>query len=109
MTLVTAFREKTSSNRDSLMQMEIERNELKRQRYIAESLLELERRTHKEPKELLKEEPYSADDIEKITEEKLEVILAASPTSLDVLRAAKHYKLHHGFFPFVFEIHLFYN
>lgn len=45
-------------------------------------------------KENLKEEPYSADDIEKITEEKLETIFAKSPTSLDVLRAAKHYKLH---------------
>lgn len=45
-------------------------------------------------KENLKEEPYSAEDIEKITEEKLETIFAKSPTSLDVLRAAKHYKLH---------------
>ncbi|KAL3505609.1 hypothetical protein ACH5RR_030991 [Cinchona calisaya] len=45
-------------------------------------------------KELIKEEPYSAEDIEKITETKLEVIFAVSPTSLDVLRAAKHYKLH---------------
>ncbi|XP_027120984.1 galactokinase [Coffea eugenioides] len=45
-------------------------------------------------KELLKEEPYSAEDIEKITDKSLEDIFAASPTSLDVLRVAKHYKLH---------------
>lgn len=45
-------------------------------------------------KEFLKDEPYSAEDIEKITEQKLETIFAASPTSLDVLRAAKNFKLH---------------
>ncbi|CAI9119048.1 OLC1v1020709C1 [Oldenlandia corymbosa var. corymbosa] len=45
-------------------------------------------------KELLKEEPYSAEDVESFTEKKLEVIFANSPTSLDVLRAAKHFKLH---------------
>ncbi|CAA2969858.1 galactokinase-like [Olea europaea subsp. europaea] len=45
-------------------------------------------------KEFLKEEPYSAEDIEKISEEKLEAIFANSPSSLDVLRAAKHFKLH---------------
>ncbi|KAG9153210.1 hypothetical protein Leryth_025179 [Lithospermum erythrorhizon] len=38
--------------------------------------------------------PYTKDDIEKITEEKLEKVFADSPTSLDVIRAAKHYKLH---------------
>ncbi|PIN10606.1 Galactokinase [Handroanthus impetiginosus] len=45
-------------------------------------------------KEFLKEEPYSAEDIEKITNKKLQVIFANSPTSLDVLKAAKHFKLH---------------
>ncbi|KAE9455085.1 hypothetical protein C3L33_13007, partial [Rhododendron williamsianum] len=44
-------------------------------------------------KELLSEEPYTADDIEKITEEDLQSIFANSPTSLDVLKAAKHFKL----------------
>ncbi|KAG8370552.1 hypothetical protein BUALT_Bualt14G0129000 [Buddleja alternifolia] len=45
-------------------------------------------------KEYLKEEPYSMEDIEKITNAKLEAIFANSPSSLDVLRAAKHFKLH---------------
>lgn len=45
-------------------------------------------------KELLKEEPYSAEDIENITNEKLQTIFTNSPSSLDVLRAAKHFKLH---------------
>ncbi|KAI3469264.1 hypothetical protein Pfo_025927 [Paulownia fortunei] len=45
-------------------------------------------------KEFLKEEPYSAEDIEKITNEKLQAIFANSPSSLDVLKAAKHFKLH---------------
>ncbi|XP_073138834.1 galactokinase [Henckelia pumila] len=45
-------------------------------------------------KELLKEEPYSTEDIENITNEKLQTIFANSPSSLDVLRAAKHFKLH---------------
>ncbi|CAA3007400.1 galactokinase-like [Olea europaea var. sylvestris] len=45
-------------------------------------------------KEFLNEEPYCAEDIEKITEEKLKVVFANSPSSLDVLRAAKHFKLH---------------
>ncbi|KAH0733604.1 hypothetical protein KY289_004792 [Solanum tuberosum] len=45
-------------------------------------------------KELLHEEPYTSEDIENITKEKLETIFAASPTSLDVLHAAKCYKLH---------------
>lgn len=43
--------------------------------------------------EFLHEEPYTAEDIEKITEESLVSIFANSPTSLDVLRAAKHFKL----------------
>ncbi|PSR85071.1 Galactokinase [Actinidia chinensis var. chinensis] len=44
-------------------------------------------------KELLSEEPYTAADIEKITEDNLQSIFANSPSSLDVLKAAKHYKL----------------
>jgi len=45
-------------------------------------------------KEFLKEEPYTAEEIEIITEEKLTSIFGDSPTSLDVLSAAKHFKLH---------------
>ncbi|XP_052190519.1 galactokinase-like [Diospyros lotus] len=45
-------------------------------------------------KELLSEEPYTAEDIEKITGESLEHIFANSPTSLDVIKAANHYKLY---------------
>ncbi|CAN4091707.1 unnamed protein product [Withania somnifera] len=45
-------------------------------------------------KELLHEEPYTSEDIENITKEKLETVFATSPTSLDVLCAAKCYKLH---------------
>ncbi|KAJ1686031.1 hypothetical protein LUZ63_017421 [Rhynchospora breviuscula] len=44
-------------------------------------------------KELLHEEPYTAEDIEKITEESLTSIFKNSQTSLDVLQAAKHFKL----------------
>ncbi|KAA8527349.1 hypothetical protein F0562_034936 [Nyssa sinensis] len=44
-------------------------------------------------KELLKEEPYTAEDIEKIIEENLQSIFANSQTSLDVLKASKHFKL----------------
>ncbi|KAE9453270.1 hypothetical protein C3L33_14820, partial [Rhododendron williamsianum] len=45
-------------------------------------------------KELLSEETYTAEDIEKITKENLISIFANSPTSLDVLKAAKCYKLY---------------
>ncbi|KAL6571651.1 galactokinase [Orobanche hederae] len=45
-------------------------------------------------KEFLKEEPYSGEDIEEIIKEKLETVFANSPSSLDVLRAANHFKLH---------------
>ncbi|KAF2310305.1 hypothetical protein GH714_007668 [Hevea brasiliensis] len=45
-------------------------------------------------KEFLKEEPYTAEEIEKIIEENLPSIFSNSATSLDVLKAAKHYKLH---------------
>ncbi|XP_028112578.1 galactokinase-like isoform X6 [Camellia sinensis] len=44
-------------------------------------------------KELLSEEPYRAENIEKITEENLQSIFADSPTSLDVLKVARLYKL----------------
>lgn len=35
-----------------------------------------------------------AEDIEKIAGQELNSIFADSPTSLDVLKAAKHFKLH---------------
>lgn len=44
--------------------------------------------------EFLKEEPYSAEDIEAIINEKLQTVFADSPSSLDVLNAAKHFKLY---------------
>ncbi|XP_078446670.1 mevalonate/galactokinase family protein isoform X2 [Wolffia australiana] len=44
-------------------------------------------------KEFLNEVPYTKEEIERITEEDLSTIFANSPTSLDVLRAAKHFKL----------------
>ncbi|KAJ9546388.1 hypothetical protein OSB04_018931 [Centaurea solstitialis] len=44
-------------------------------------------------KEYLKEEPYTAEEIEKITGKSLNLIFADSASSLDVLKAAKHYKL----------------
>ncbi|CBI22858.3 hypothetical protein VitviT2T_006144 [Vitis vinifera] len=44
-------------------------------------------------KEFLKEEPYTAEEIEKIIEESLPSVFGNSPTSLDVLKAAKHFKL----------------
>ncbi|KDP27946.1 hypothetical protein JCGZ_19026 [Jatropha curcas] len=45
-------------------------------------------------KELLKEEPYTAEEIEKITEQDLPSIFSNSSSSLDVLKAATHFKLH---------------
>ncbi|KAG7991131.1 hypothetical protein I3843_02G060000 [Carya illinoinensis] len=45
-------------------------------------------------KEFLKEEPYTAEEIEIVTVEKLPSIFRNSPSSLDVLKAAKHFKLH---------------
>ena len=48
--------------------------------------------------EFLKEEPYIAGEIEKITQENLPSILGDNPTSLDVLKAAKHFKLHQVLF-----------
>lgn len=44
--------------------------------------------------EFLKEKPYSAEDIEAIINEKLQTVFADSPSSLDVLNAAKHFKLY---------------
>ncbi|ERN03312.1 galactokinase [Amborella trichopoda] len=44
-------------------------------------------------KEFLSEDPYTPEDIEKITEEALPDIFGNSATSLDVLKAAKHFKL----------------
>lgn len=44
-------------------------------------------------KEFLNEQPYTAEDIEKIINESLTSVFANSATSLDVLKAAKHFKL----------------
>uniref|UniRef100_A0A0D9W113 Galactokinase n=1 Tax=Leersia perrieri TaxID=77586 RepID=A0A0D9W113_9ORYZ len=44
-------------------------------------------------KKLLHEEPYTAEEIEKITGQSLTSVFQSSQTSLDVLRAAKHFKL----------------
>ncbi|KAI5579480.1 hypothetical protein POPTR_008G102800v4 [Populus trichocarpa] len=46
-------------------------------------------------KELLKDKPYTTEEIEAITGESLQSIFKNSPSSLDVLKAAKHFKLHH--------------
>lgn len=43
--------------------------------------------------EILHEEPYTAEEIEKITEESLASVLENSASSLAVLRAAEHFKL----------------
>ncbi|XP_030508612.2 galactokinase isoform X2 [Cannabis sativa] len=45
-------------------------------------------------KEYLKEEPYTTQDIEQIVEENLSSIFKDSPSSLDVLKAATHFKLY---------------
>ncbi|KAM0827490.1 hypothetical protein ACQ4PT_068165 [Festuca glaucescens] len=44
-------------------------------------------------KNLLHEEPYTTEEIEKITSQSLASVFKSSQTSLDVLRAAKHFKL----------------
>ncbi|VAH97560.1 unnamed protein product [Triticum turgidum subsp. durum] len=44
-------------------------------------------------KKLLHEEPYTLVEIEKITGQSLATVFQSSQTSLDVLRAAKHFKL----------------
>ncbi|KAK7412867.1 hypothetical protein VNO78_04571 [Psophocarpus tetragonolobus] len=45
-------------------------------------------------KEFLKEEPYTADEIEQITGEKLTSSFSSNPAYLDVIEIAKQYKLH---------------
>ncbi|XP_047338777.1 galactokinase-like [Impatiens glandulifera] len=45
-------------------------------------------------KKLLNEEPYTTEDIEKITEESLQSIFVKSQSSLDVIKAANQYKLY---------------
>lgn len=57
--------------------------------------------------EFLNEKPYTAEDIEKITLEPLSSILKNSATSLDVLKAAKHFKLFQVILFFRFFIILF--
>ncbi|KAI5009279.1 hypothetical protein ZWY2020_011374 [Hordeum vulgare] len=44
-------------------------------------------------KKLLHEDPYTLEEIEKITGQSLATVFQSSQTSLDVLRAAKHFKL----------------
>ncbi|KAK1397135.1 hypothetical protein POM88_006998 [Heracleum sosnowskyi] len=43
--------------------------------------------------ELLNEEPYTSGDIENIIGENLHAVFANSPSTLDVLKAARHFKL----------------
>ncbi|CAN1190397.1 GAL1 [Linum perenne] len=45
-------------------------------------------------KEFLKEEPYTAEEMEEIIGEKLTSTFGGSVSSLEVLKAAKHFKLH---------------
>ncbi|KAK4257872.1 hypothetical protein QN277_007403 [Acacia crassicarpa] len=45
-------------------------------------------------KELLKEEPYTAEEIENITEEKLTSFFSSNPAYLNVVEVAEHYRLH---------------
>jgi hypothetical protein len=49
--------------------------------------------------EFLKEKPYTAEEIEEIIGESLRSIFKNSPSSLDVLKAAEHYKLHQVLLP----------
>lgn len=48
--------------------------------------------------ELLKDKPYTTEEIKEIAGESLQSIFKNSPSSLDVLKAAKHFKLHHVLF-----------
>ena len=48
--------------------------------------------------ELLKDKPYTTEEIEAITGESLQSIFENSSSSLDVLKAAEHFKLHHVLF-----------
>ncbi|TKY66047.1 Galactokinase protein [Spatholobus suberectus] len=45
-------------------------------------------------KEILKEEPYTAEEIEKIADDKLTSIFSNNPIYLNVIKADEHYKLH---------------
>ncbi|AES92002.1 putative galactokinase [Medicago truncatula] len=45
-------------------------------------------------KEYLKEEPYTAEEIEEVTREKLTTFLNINASYLEVIKAAKQYKLH---------------
>ncbi|XP_061369261.1 galactokinase-like isoform X2 [Gastrolobium bilobum] len=45
-------------------------------------------------KEFLKEDPYTAEEIEKITEERLTSVFSSNPIYLDVIKVAANYKLH---------------
>lgn len=42
----------------------------------------------------MKEEPYTAEEIEKIIDENLTSIFSNNPIYLNVIKAAEHYKLH---------------
>lgn len=56
----------------------------------------------------MKEEPYTAEEIEQITVDNLPSVLGNSPTSLDVLKAAKHFKLYQVYYIWIATIfHLF--
>ncbi|XP_026435636.1 galactokinase-like isoform X2 [Papaver somniferum] len=44
-------------------------------------------------KEFLKEDPYTAEDIHEIIQKNMESVFSSSSSSLDVLKAAKHFKL----------------
>ena len=47
--------------------------------------------------EFLKEEPYTAEEIEEITGEKLTSILSSNAAYLEVLKVAQQFKLHQVF------------
>lgn len=51
--------------------------------------------------EYLKEEPYTAKEIEEVTGEKLTSFLGNNAAYLEVLKVAKHYKLHQVFLSFI--------
>lgn len=48
--------------------------------------------------EYLKEEPYTAEEIEEVTGQKLTSFLNINASYLAVIQAAKQYKLHQVFF-----------
>jgi len=49
----------------------------------------------------LKEEPYTAEEIEEVTGEKLTSFLSNNAAYLEVLKVAKQYKLHQVFLSFI--------